>query len=98
MNPHYARWFKNAFDNYHEQIKTIDDRMDSILNLIEGISMGTTLPENQQQIADNLYTVIKILSQRIPYVLEGELFGRNPGKQISSWDDDVGIAVPAELF
>ena len=26
---------QNAFDNYHEQIKTIDDRMDSILNLIE---------------------------------------------------------------
>jgi len=26
---------QNAFENYHEQIKTIDDRMDSILNLIE---------------------------------------------------------------
>jgi hypothetical protein len=43
--------------------------------------MGTTLPENQQQIADNLYTVTRILEKKgIPMFSKGELFWAQSGK------------------
>lgn len=62
--------------------------------------MGKTLPENQQLIADGLHDVITVLEKNdIPYVLEGgTLLGAVRENRFLPWDDDVGIAVPAEDF
>ena len=62
--------------------------------------METLLPENQQLIADGLSEITELLdSEGITYILEGgTLLGAIRENRFLPWDDDVGMAVPAELF